>query len=166
VALAAERPAVDVRVLGVDRTTNLGGKPVEAPVLYHVNLGWPLWDRGARVGSDTAEVRPHDEDAVPHDWSAAPVEAVHLPERGWEHVGALSATVVNERLGLRVSVESDLPRLWQWVDPAPGVFALAIEPANCSVLGRAHDRPTGALPFLEPGAARSTKIRIVVEELG
>ena len=165
-ALAAERPAVDVRVLGVDRTTNLGGKPVEAPVLYHVNLGWPLWDSGARVGSDATDVRPRDEDAAPHDWNAAPVEPVHLPECVWGYVGASRATVVNERLGLRVSVESDLPRLWQWVDPAPGVFALAIEPANCAVLGRAHDRAAGAVPFLEPGAVRSTKIGIVVEELG
>jgi hypothetical protein len=59
----------------------------------------------------------------------------------------------------------DLPRLWQWVDPKPGVHALALEPANCSVLGRAHDRAEGTLPFLEPREERSTRIAITAEEM-
>jgi hypothetical protein len=153
------------RVEVADRTTNIFEHPLEAPLLYHVNLGWPLWDEGARVETDAAEVRPRDEDAAPHDWSPAPPQPVALPERVWEHVGATRAVVVNERLGLRVAVESDLPRLWQWVDPAPNVYALGIEPANCSVLGRAHDRAEGRLPFLEPGQERSTRIVITAEEM-
>jgi hypothetical protein len=154
------------RVELVDRTTHLAREPLEAPMLYHVNLGWPLWDDGARVESDAAEVVPRDEDAAPHDWSSAPPEPAKVPERVWEHVGASGAVVVNEALGLRLSVESNLPRLWQWVDPAPGVYALGIEPANCSVLGRAHDRADGTLPFLGPGEERTTRIAITVEEVG
>jgi hypothetical protein len=148
-----------------DLTTNTADQALEAPVLYHVNLGWPLWDAGARIESDAAEVRPRDDDAEPHDWSSAPEEPLPLPERVWEHVGTRGAAVVNERLGLRLSVASDLPRLWQWVDPAPGMYSLGIEPANCSVLGRAHDRAEGTLPFLEPGEERSTRIAITVEEV-
>lgn len=149
----------------VDETVNTSREPLEAPLLYHVNLGWPLWDAGARVETDAEEVRPRDEDAGPHPWSAAP-EPATAPERVWEHVGATQAVVVNERLALRVMIESDLPRLWQWVDPAPGVYALGIEPANCSVLGRAHDRAEGRLPFLQPGEGRTTRIAISAEELG
>jgi hypothetical protein len=148
-----------------DRTTNLADRPLEAPLLYHVNLGWPLWDDGTRVEIDADEVRARDDDAAPHDWSTAPQVPAQLPERVWEHVGATRASVVNERLGLRVAVESDLPRLWQWIDPAPGTYALGIEPANCSVLGRAHDRSEGKLPFLEPAEERSTKITITAEEM-
>jgi hypothetical protein len=153
------------RVALVDRTTNVSDRALEAPLLYHVNLGWPLWDEGARVETDAAEVRARDEDAAPHDWSTAPAEPAPLPERVWEHVGATRAVVVNARLPLRVTIESDLPRLWQWVDPAPGVYALGIEPANCSVLGRAHDRADGTLAFLEPGEERSTRIAITAEEV-
>jgi hypothetical protein len=153
------------RVELVDRTVNLADGPLEAPLLYHVNLGWPLWDAGARVETDAAEVVPRDDGAATHDWSIAPAQPAALPERVWEHVGATHAVVVNERLGLRVTVESDLPRLWQWVDPAPGVYALGIEPANCSVLGRAHDRAEGRLPYLDPGQERSTKIAVAAEEL-
>lgn len=150
----------------LDRTTNVSDQPLEAPVLYHVNLGWPLWDEGTRVETDAAEVRPRDEDAAPHDWTTAPPQPAPLPERVWEHVGATQAAVVNERLGLRIEIESDLPRLWQWVDPAPGVYALGIEPANCSVLGRAHDRAEGRLPLLEPHQERSTRIVLTAEEMG
>jgi hypothetical protein len=153
------------RVEIVDRTANLADEPLEAPLLYHVNLGWPLWDEGSRVEADSAEVVPRDEDAASHDWSTAPPQPVSERERVWEHVGATRAVVVNERLGLRVTIESDLPRLWQWIDPAPGVYALGIAPANCSVLGRAHDRAEGRLPYLDPGQERSTRIAVAAEEV-
>jgi Domain of unknown function (DUF4432) len=148
-----------------DRTTNVSEERLEAPVLYHVNLGWPFWDAGVTVETDADEVRPRDDDAAPHDWSTAPPEPTPLPERVWEHVGATHAGVANERLGLRVELEFDLPRLWQWIDPAPGVYALALEPANCSVLGRAHDRAEGTLPFLEPREERTTRIAVTVREV-
>jgi Domain of unknown function (DUF4432) len=147
-----------------DATFNTSEQPLESPLLYHVNLGWPLWDTGARVETDAGEVVPRDDDAAPHDWSAAP-EPASAPERVWELTGASRAAVVNERLGLRVTIESDLPRLWQWVDPAPGIYALGIEPANCSVLGRAHDRAEGTLPFLQPNEGRTTRIAISAEEM-
>jgi Domain of unknown function (DUF4432) len=159
------RTTDDGRVEIVDRTTNVADKPLEAPLLYHVNLGWPLWDDGARVESDASEVRARDDDAAPHDWSTAPPQPANLPERVWEHVGGTQAVVSNERLGLRLAIESDLPRLWQWVDPAPRVYALALEPANCSVLGRAHDRAEGTLPFLKPHEERTTRIAITVQEV-
>jgi len=153
------------RVELVDRTLNVGGQPLEAPVLYHVNLGWPVWDTAARVETDADETVPRDADAAPHDWRTAP-EPTAGRERVWEHAGATRAAVVNEALGVRVSLEFDLPRLWQWVDPAPGVFVLGLEPANCSVLGRAHDRAEGTLPFLGPGEERTTRIAITAEEVG
>jgi hypothetical protein len=152
------------RVELVDATVNTSEEPLEAPLLYHVNLGWPLWDDGARVATDASEVRPRDADAAPHDWRDAPAEPAALPERVWEHVGATRAEIVNERLGVRVAIESNLPRMWQWVDPEPGTYALAIEPANCSVLGRAHDRAEGRLPFLAAGEERTTRIAITAEE--
>jgi Domain of unknown function (DUF4432) len=145
-----------------DRTTNVGDHAVEAPLLYHVNLGWPLWDEGARVVSDGTDIVPRDRDAAAHEFGIAPAPATQ-PERVWEHVGATGAEIVNDEIGLRVTVESDLPRLWQWVDPAPGTYALGIEPSNCSVLGRAHDRAAGTLPVLEPGGERSTSVVIRAE---
>jgi hypothetical protein len=146
------------RVELVDRTVNVTEVALEAPLLYHVNLGWPLWDVGSRVETDAVEVRARDADAAPHDWSEAPAVVSETPERVWEHIGATRASVTNERLGLRVEIESNLPRLWQWVDPNPDVYVLALEPANCSVRGRAHDRAEGRLPALSPGSERTTRL--------
>jgi hypothetical protein len=148
-----------------DRTTNISDARLEAPLLYHVNLGWPLWDAGARVETDAEEVRPRDADAAEHDPSAAPPEPASLPERVWEHLGATGAGVRNDALGLAVELEFDLPRLWQWIDPAPGVYALGLEPANCSVRGRAHDREEGTLPLLDPDEGRTTRIAVTVKEV-
>jgi len=146
----------------VDRTANLASGALEAPVLYHVNLGWPLWDDGAHVDTDATAVTPRDSDAEAGPWREAR-RPRNGPERVYEHVGASAAAVVNERLGLRVRVDSNLPRLWQWVDERPNYYAFALEPANCSVLGRAHDRADGRLPLLQPGEERETRVTITAE---
>ena len=52
------------------------------------------------------------------------------------------------------------PRLWHWVAPDLGV--IGIEPANCSVRGRAFDASVGRLPVLQPGEVRETWLDIVV----
>jgi hypothetical protein len=145
-----------------DVTRNLGPATEPAPLLYHVNIGPPLWDDGARVEIDSSEVLPRDDDARAGlaTWDAAPALDAGAPERVFEHVGASRAVVVNG--SLRLEVTSSLPRLWQWVHPAYGV--LGIEPANCSVLGRAHDRAEGRLPELAPGEERRTTLTITAEE--
>jgi hypothetical protein len=139
------------RIELVDATTNTSTATLEAPLLYHCNL---LWGEPA---IDSQQVLPRDADAAAHDWRVLGDGA----ERVYEHLGATAATVTTQ--GLRVTIRSSLPRLWQWVDPGRGV--IGIEPANCSVLGRAHDRAAGRLPLLAPGETRVTTLTIEVEEL-
>jgi uncharacterized protein DUF4432 len=138
----------------VDVTTNVTGVALEAPLLYHVNLG----DWIERIESDAAAVVPRDADAEPHDPGV--FERVDAPERVWEHVAAGWARV--RGAGLELEVRSSVRRLWQWIDPSLGV--VGIEPANCSVLGRAHDRAEGRLPTLDPGETRETWLTITAKE--
>jgi hypothetical protein len=141
---------VDESVRVRDTTRNLGRNPEPSPLLYHCNF---LWDE---VDIDSAELVPRDEDARSGDWRTLGPRG---PERVYEHVGATRAIV---GLGdVRISVRSSLPRLWQWIHPDYGV--VGIEPANCSVLGRAHDRAEGRLPVLQPGEERVTSLEIEVE---
>jgi Domain of unknown function (DUF4432) len=133
-----------------DVTRNLGHDTEPAPILYHVNL---LWDS---IETDAADVVPRDDDAAAGDWRTLGPAG---PERVYEHLGATRA-VVGFR-GLRITVRSSLPRLWQWIHPAYGV--LGVEPANCSVLGRAHDRAEGRLPVLAPREERVSSLEISVE---
>ena len=138
-----------------DRTTNVGAVPLEAPLLYHVHLG----DWVERIESDGTEIVPWDADAEPHDPSRFPSHSDE-PEGVWEHIGWSVARARSD--GLEVEIRSSLPRLWQWIDPRLG--ALGIEPANCSVLGRAHDRAQGRLPTLAPGETRETWLTITAKE--
>jgi hypothetical protein len=133
-----------------DVVRNLGIEPEPAPILYHVNLCWDT------IETDAAEVVPRDDAAAGGEWSETGRPG---PERVYEHVGASEARVTYD--DLRVAVRSNLPRLWQWIEPSYG--ALGIEPANCSVHGRAHDRAEGRLPTLAPGESRTTTLEITVE---
>lgn len=145
------------RVTVTDRTRNLGPATEAAPILYHVNL---LWDA---VAIDSRAVLPRDEDAAAglDSWTTAPPLTPGAPEQVFEHVGATRAVVTYGELAVTLTWSSSLPRLWEWIHPGYGAFAL--EPANCSVLGRAHDRAEGRLPKLEPGEERTTSITIGVE---
>ena len=98
-------------------------------------------------------------------WDEPPAPADGAPERVFEHVGASWARLTSPRLGVELTLRSSLPRLWQWVDPASGTYALGIEPANCSVLGREHDIATGRMPFLDPGEARTSWLTIAARPL-
>ena len=147
--LTREIEVADDAVHVTDVVVNAGQRPEPAPLLYHVNL---LWDE---VDIDGDRVEPRDDDARRGDWRSHDPPG---PERVYEHIGATRAIV---RLGeLRLTITSNLPRLWQWIQPEYGV--LGIEPANCSVLGRAHDRAEGRLPMLAPAEARTTTLRIGV----
>ena len=148
--LVREVTLADERVRVSDVVRNLGTAAEAAPILYHVNLHWDALE------TDAKRVVPRDADAAAGDWRA---EGPPGPERVYEHVDASEARVGYD--GLRVAVRSSLPRLWQWIEPSYGV--LGIEPANCSVLGRAHDRAEGRLPTLAPGESRTTTLEIAVE---
>jgi hypothetical protein len=161
--------AGESRVLVADRTRNLGPEPQAAPLLYHVNLGAPLWAPGATLAfADHESVLPRDADAAVAvgDWDRAPAFD-ETPERVFEHALRPApegvARVQQPALGLAVEVRWDragLPRAHQWLHTANGAYVLGIEPANCSVLGRAADRAAGTLPFLAPGEERETWVEI------
>lgn len=164
------------RVTITDVTANLGAQPEPAPLLYHVNLGAPLWAPGARLTVDggagaPGEVVPRDDDARAGlaAWDVAPDPDPAAPEQVFEHLlgggggGEAAATVTNEALGIELTLRWDratLPRLHQWRHPGQAV--LGLEPANCSVRGRAHDRAEGRLPVLAPGEHRTTRLELLV----
>ncbi|MEP6631506.1 MAG: DUF4432 family protein [Lapillicoccus sp.] len=168
-----------VRLTVTDVVTNRGAVEVAAPMLYHVNLGAPVWSPGARLEvPGRADTVPRDDDAraALADWTAAPAPEPGGRERVFEHlfdaavddVSERRVRVVNPDLGVAVTVAWDastLPRLHQWVHPRSGVYVLGIEPANCSVLGRAADREAGRLPVLAAGASRTTSLTITAEDL-
>lgn len=145
-----------------DTTTNTSEWTAAAPLLYHVNVGTPMWAEGAWLETDGEEVVPRDDDAAAglDAWDAPPPPLEDGPERVFEHVGATWLRLTSPGAGVELTVRSSLPRLWQWVHPAAGLYALGIEPANCSVLGRATDIEAGRMPLLDPGETRTSWLTI------
>ncbi|MGN6126211.1 MAG: DUF4432 family protein [Humibacter sp.] len=153
-----------------DTTVNETVARVQAPLLYHVNVGAPFLDeRSVPMTTSGASVRFGPAAGV---WPMgrplqAPDEvhalAVEPDETGW----AVCA-IDSSRLGLRMSVSWDAAaqsNLFVWQRRTPGTYVTAIEPANCTVSGSAADREAGVAPWLEPGEARRTRVRISVEPL-
>ncbi|MCI0158756.1 DUF4432 family protein [Leifsonia shinshuensis] len=167
VTLCADRPVVSV----TDTVSNTGATAVQAPLLYHVNVGGALGVDSVQVDGPVQESAQREPgpgwpdwrrpgDAPANDASGAPVEFV------WEHTTTepwLRVRDPHARLGLRIGW-SGLDRVHQWVDRSGGKDALALEPANCSVLGRAHDRREGRAPMLAAGAERVTGMSVEVLE--
>jgi hypothetical protein len=155
------------RVLVADRTRNLGTELEAAPLLYHVNLGAPVWAPGATLAFEGHRAAvPRDADARGAAWDRAPAFD-ETPERVFEHELEPApegvARVEQPALGLAVEVRwarAGLPRVHEWLHTAHGAYVLGIEPANCSVLGRGADRAAGALPLLAPGEERETWVEI------
>jgi hypothetical protein len=166
--------ALEARLEVSDRTINLGDEPVATPVLYHFNFGHPLWGPGARLSIPAERTIPRDEASrsALGSWQL-PSDVEATDERVLEHevtpvAGWGAATIRNESLDLELSLHwrvAELPRLHQWIDPSPGKYVLGIEPANCSTMGRAHDRAGGRLPHLDPGETRDTALVVTARRL-
>lgn len=150
-----------------DRVTNTSGEASPAPMLYHVNIGIPMWDIGAEVETDASKVLPLEDYGVPvgRTWATPSEPMSDGSGKVYEHVGARWARLTNPRLGVALTVRSSLPRFWQWVDPSNGVYALGLEPANCSVRGRSTDIAAGEMPSLGALESRDSWLTIEAEIL-
>jgi len=154
-----------------DVTTNLGPRAEPAPLLYHVNLGYPLLDDRGVFDVPGSLAVPRDAVSAAQtdliDGMAGPatgtVEAVF--ERLLDDRPRQRAVLSSRHAGLELTVSwrrAELPRFHQWIRRDGTWYVLGLEPSNCSVLGRAHDRAAGQLPLLGPGERRTTRIRIDV----
>jgi hypothetical protein len=159
-----------------DVTVNLGDEDVAAPLLYHVNLGAPLWSGAARLQVSADDVQPRDaaSEAGLDAWDRPPPVAAGASEWVFEHSpvpdveGWAHAEVHQPSVNRRIRCSWDtatLPRFHQWSHRGAGVYALAIEPANCSTSGRAADRAAGRLPMLSPGESRVTRLRVAASSI-
>lgn len=152
-----------------DLITNLGDGDELAPLLYHVNIGPPLLSDDLTVAVDSVAVRaaPGTAPGAAEAWRR-PARADPERETVLEHVLApgsagVSVEAFNPGLGLSLRIcAAGLDRLHQWIDLRPGWGVLSLEPANCSLQGRAAERRSPTAPWLRPGQSRRTRLAIDV----
>jgi hypothetical protein len=156
-----------------DTIVNQGFETAPLQVLYHCNFGFPvvspytelLLDAGRSVPRDAEAAQGIDQHARFQAPTPGYAEQVfyHYPRADDE--GFARAALINQRMHFGAYIRfrtAELPHLVQWKMMGQGAYVVGLEPGNCWVRGRAHDREEGVLQFLEPGESISTHLEIGV----
>ena len=153
-SVAVREPALWIE----DVVTNRGFRPTRHGLLYHVNLGWPLLDRDARLTGPAWPLRDRL-DRDPPEPADDHVEVVESgPSPGPEADGRSEIGLLNPAIGTRLALRYDptaLPVTALWRAFQSGVFALGLEPQTDL-----------AAPPLEAGEARRYGLAVALSDLG
>jgi len=164
-----------------DVVENLGAQRTEHMMLYHINIGFPVVNDGARLLAPTVTAVPRDAEAIKGRDRFAHFQApeagfqeqVYFHEFALSNDGRVTTAIVDETtassdgsapgIGVYCTYSpAQLPRFIEWKMMGSGTYVVGMEPANCMVMGRPHDRAEGTLQFLEPGEKREYRLEIGV----
>jgi hypothetical protein len=158
-----------------DTIRNEGQEPTPLMMLYHVNLGWPIVDDGSQLLLNTANTSARDAEA---EQGLADAQRCSSPIRNYreqvfhhnlvvDKEGFAAALLLNRKINLGVYVRfrrKELPRYVEWKMMGESAYVMGLEPANCGVGGRAKERASGTLQFLDPGEERHFLVHIGIVE--
>lgn len=159
ITVSTGSPTIDVR----DTITNDGLAPEPVAWLYHVNLGAPVVVPGTTVTAPAERWVVREATRSVPSPAVIPRPIAHSEETVFEYAGIRDDDVVVQApdgSGITLSwTTATLPRLYQWVLPESGAWALGVEPANAPLWG--DDRTP---PLLAAGASLETAVRITALE--
>ena len=122
-----------------DTLINEGYANAEYCILYHINVGYPMLDEGAKIKLDYSKIYPCN------DWANKNVETAGLitdcvPSQDemcyYYDLVKPEVSLVNEKLNKTLTVkysQDTLPCFLQWKSMASGDYALGIEPCSSKV---------------------------------
>ncbi|TVP75158.1 MAG: DUF4432 family protein [Puniceicoccaceae bacterium] len=157
-----------------DTVTNLGDNPVEHQLLYHINYGAPLLEKGSRIVAPFKQVAPRDarsaEGIEQFDRFDAPqvgfVEQAYYYElagqRGSRDTMALLRNAAGSQGSLLRFSLKDFPCFTLWKNTAglADGYVTGLEPATSYPNARRFEREKGRVPSLAGGQSRSTVMTI------
>ena len=159
-----------------DTVSNIGSNPAEHEILYHINYGKSILDKGAKLVAPFKQVAPRDprstEGIETFDEYGAPqigfVEQAYLYELegkqdSRETITMLRNAAGNEASLLRYSLK-DFPCFTLWKNTASKIdgYVTGLEPATNYPNSRRYEREKGRVMTLAGGESRSTQIVIEV----
>ncbi|MBM3523075.1 MAG: DUF4432 family protein [Alphaproteobacteria bacterium] len=158
-----------------DRVLNEGFARTPHMLLYHINLGWPLLDEGARFRAPVRAVNAAnigaDIQAGGYRTQSAPmtrfVPQVFDHDMVADREGRVPAALINDRLGLGLVVDYELAKfrcLQQWQSYGEGLYVMGIEPCTTHWGSRTQAEERGEIVWLEHGEMRDYETRIDVVE--
>ena len=116
-----------------DRLENRAFRDEKYCLLYHVNVGYPIVDVGAKVSGKFVKSLPRNDWAKHEMKTMLDVEppSDNMEENCFFHEtkdGVMSIT--NKKLGKRFTVKSSLKKFVQWKSRASGDYVMALEPCT------------------------------------
>jgi galactose mutarotase-like enzyme len=156
-----------------DEVENYGGTAAEMQLLYHINLGEPLLEGGARIVAPTREAEPHDLAAIANTetWDLVEPPTAGVPEQCF-FLDLLSDRANQTQVMLKnaggtsgVALRFDtrvLPCFTVWknmVASADG-YVTGLEPATNFPNKRSFETQHGRVIPLAPGATWSAQVAI------
>ncbi len=148
-----------------DQVTNEAFVPVPLMFLYHINIGYPLLDKGAQVLASCAAwtgMDPVSQAKAPRigDIQAPAADAPELvfmlemkPDAdGYCHI-VVSNPALEAGRGLGLSLRyrrDDFPYFHIWKRLSRREYVLGLEPGICTIQGRVRQRERGDLRLMEP----------------
>lgn len=151
-----------------DTVTNTGFDPTPHMLLYHVNMGWPVVDKGTELLLAARRTTPRGEHPVEgyrimaDPWPGY-VEQAFEHEMTPEADGRVPVALVNRRLGLgayEIYRAEQLPFLWVWRMLGEGTYVVGLEPSTNRTDGRLDARERAELIELAPGESRPYEIEL------
>jgi hypothetical protein len=161
VSLEIARAALTIQ----DEVENLGFSPAPFMFLQHINIGFPLLSEHSRLELPERTTRPRNENARLglDDCCRFTKPVPGCEEQVYYHAlqpaadGSVTVRLVNPHFDGRtfsMSMRYPLahyPNLVEWKMMRAGNYVVGIEPGNCDVEGRLHERQKGSLVYLQPG---------------
>jgi len=160
-----------------DRVVNHGFYRTPHMFCYHINVGYPVLDEGARYLAPIRDVvwaahagEQYRAQGVGYRRPSAPRYDFH--EQVWQHElgadaeGQVPVALVNDRLALGFEVvtrKDQFPCQYEWQNLQAGQYALGLEPATHHVLGNLAARERGEMIWLTHGEERryDTSFRVL-----
>jgi len=140
---------------------NAGFAPQEIMLMFHINIGFPLLDKGAKLVASFESVKPRDEaskagldtfDRISDPIDKCTEQVFYLKPRT-DNEGNTMAAIVNSRLNLGFYVKyntATLPELIFWKSMVSGDYVVGVEPSNCFPEGKVRQKQIGRLQSIEP----------------
>lgn len=125
-----------------DTLENRGARAENYCLLYHVNVGYPMLDAGARLSDDAAEAVPRTPWAAQHTGSRREMKAP-VPDAEemcyFLKLKTPRVSLENAALGRVFALEwsgDTLPHFVEWKSMAAGDYALGLEPCTTELDGK------------------------------
>ena len=119
-----------------DTLVNESFRDEEYGVLYHINVGYPMLDEGARIVVDEASFRPSSEWAKEQEKLRYEISAP-VPNQDetcyYLKLNKPEVSLVNDKLGKKLTVaysKDTLPYFLEWKSMASGDYAVGLEPTT------------------------------------